>query len=257
MQLRLHKFRPQLKQVVGLASVAMATTIFISPLLLFIAPTSSSGSTQADSEPPSQRLAVLTSTPTPTIESPPEPTPEPTATPTPTPPPLTWRDNPQHCDTATQWIAKDPPFVCIDKFSQPTKQPSKVATTKRVASAAINYGGAYTSLPGVAAALLAPYISGGTSLAGFDCSGLTQYLSRLRGYNVPRTASGQINALRHISMAEARAGDIIGFNYGHVGMYLGGGKVIHALNPSQGVRITTMDDAIAFNGFVTALAVGH
>lgn len=177
------------------------------------------------------------------------------ATPIPTPV-ITWHSNPQHC-TDNQWIAAEAPFSCIDKYSQApnaTQQTNTPQTVKVGSTKSVNVT-AYTLLSGVDAAIHVPYVYGGTTLAGFDCSGLTQWLSSLRGHTIPRTTAGQIAALTHISRDEALAGDIVAFNYGHVGMYLGGNKVIHALNPSQGIQIADLDSAIRYNGFLSMLAV--
>lgn len=112
-------------------------------------------------------------------------------------------------------------------------------------------------VPGLDQALRAPYVYGGTSLAGFDCSGLTQWLAARRGISIPRTTYQQIAALRHIPLDQAQPGDVVAFNANHVGTYIGGGNVIQALNPTQGILITTVQSGIAYNGYLATLAVGH
>ncbi len=112
-------------------------------------------------------------------------------------------------------------------------------------------------VPGLEQVVGRPYVWGGTTPAGFDCSGLTQWLAAQRGIAIPRTSQEQIASLRRIPLAESLPGDIIAFNYGHVGTFIGGGKVVQALNPAQGVMITTVQDGITYNGFLTVLAVGH
>ncbi len=215
MKLRLDRLRPDKMTVTRLVCVASL------PLMIFASPYSQAEEPQLDSEPPSQHIAAVTTpTPTPTIEPSPTPTPEPTPEPT------------------------------VVPTMAPTPRPTVVKHQTPVAA-----GGPYTHLPGVDLALSAPYVYGGTSLLGFDCSGLTQWLSLQRGKVVPRSSASQIGSLPHIPLDQAVAGDIIAFNYGHVGMYLGGGMVVHALNPSQGVKITTLADGIKYNGFLTVLAV--
>ena len=76
-----------------------------------------------------------------------------------------------------------------------------------------------------------PYVSGGASPSGFDCSGFTQYVFAQIGVSLPRTSSAQRNAGYVVSASEARAGDLI-WAPGHVGIYLGNGQHIAARNYS-------------------------
>ncbi|MEU7814072.1 C40 family peptidase [Pseudonocardia sp. NPDC049154] len=75
-----------------------------------------------------------------------------------------------------------------------------------------------------------PYVWGGTSRAGLDCSGLTYLVLRAHGYNPPRTAATQANWTTRISAAQARPGDLVFENYPatHVGIYIGNGRMIDA-----------------------------
>lgn len=162
--------------------------------------------------------------------------------------PVTWQDNPQGCDQNTQWIAAEEPFYCINKpikveiVQKPIAQKTVQATKP---SGSLSF---YTSKP---------YVYGAAGPNSFDCSGLTQYFSRQRGISIPRSSTAQIAALRHISASEARYGDVIAFNNHHVGLYLGNGMVLHALNPAQGIQVMTIAEAIRYNGFISYLAVGH
>jgi peptidoglycan DL-endopeptidase CwlO len=69
-----------------------------------------------------------------------------------------------------------------------------------------------------------PYLYGGTTPAGFDCSGFTQYVYAQVGIHLPRTSSAQRAATRRISRSEAVPGDLV-FMPGHVGIYAGGGMM--------------------------------
>jgi cell wall-associated NlpC family hydrolase len=70
-----------------------------------------------------------------------------------------------------------------------------------------------------------PYVYGGTTPRGFDCSGFTGHVYRQLGISLPRTANEQMKATRQISRSEARAGDLVFFVSGgrayHNGIYAG------------------------------------
>ncbi len=84
-----------------------------------------------------------------------------------------------------------------------------------------------------------PYVYGGTTMSGTDCSGFTQSLYRSIGVEIPRRASRQAVAARHVSRGNLRAGDLVFFNtsgpgISHVGIYLGDNYFAHAA-ASRGV----------------------
>ncbi|SKC38769.1 C40 family peptidase [Krasilnikoviella flava] len=75
-----------------------------------------------------------------------------------------------------------------------------------------------------------PYVVGGASPSGFDCSGLTSYVYGQLGIDLPRTSSDQRYAGRQISASELQPGDLI-WSPGHIGIYAGDGMVVEASRP--------------------------
>lgn len=89
-----------------------------------------------------------------------------------------------------------------------------------------------------------PYVFGGTSPYGFDCSGFTSYVFAQSGIYIPRTADGQYYASRRISSSSLRPGDLVFFTTyapgaSHCGIYVGNGQFIHA-SSSQGVTVSSV-----------------
>lgn len=84
-----------------------------------------------------------------------------------------------------------------------------------------------------------PYVSGGTSLTnGADCSGFTYAVYQAFGYSIPRTSTAQRSVGRGVTYAEAQPGDIICYA-GHVALYIGGGRIVHASTPATGIKYGT------------------
>ena len=93
-----------------------------------------------------------------------------------------------------------------------------------------------------------PYVYGGTSLTGgTDCSGFVQSIYSHFGYSISRTSSSQSqSAGSEVSMGNLKAGDLIFYRnssggVGHVALYIGGGRVVHASNPRDGIKVSNYD----------------
>ena len=83
-----------------------------------------------------------------------------------------------------------------------------------------------------------PYVPGGTSLTnGADCSGFTMSVFRQFGINLPRNSYAQSQVGTAVSYDQARAGDIIYYG-GHVGIYMGDGRIVHASTQKTGIKIS-------------------
>jgi cell wall-associated NlpC family hydrolase len=90
-----------------------------------------------------------------------------------------------------------------------------------------------------------PYVFGGTSTSGFDCSGFVQHVFAMLGVGLPRTADAQYDVGRP-AVGGPRPGDLVFFDtYGgvsHVGIYLGKGQFVHA-SSSHGVMVSHLSDS--------------
>lgn len=139
----------------------------------------------------------------------------------------------------------------------PANQPAKQSNGKKTNSSS----GSSTSLTDQIVAyakkyLGYPYVYGGKSPSGFDCSGFMYYVYGHFGYKLNRGATSQLQNGRKVSKSELRPGDLVFFGSGstanHVGMYIGGGNFIHAENSGTGVVISSLVEGYYVGRYLTA-----
>lgn len=115
-----------------------------------------------------------------------------------------------------------------------------------------------SSVAGYAASFvgLVPYVWGGTTPAGWDCSGFTQYVFAQFGVSLPHYSGSQANCGMYVdSLANAQPGDLLA-NGTHAAIYIGGGMVVNALNPYQGTQICSVSGAFGGAGYSIRRIVG-
>lgn len=105
-----------------------------------------------------------------------------------------------------------------------------------------------------------PYIWGGTTPKGFDCSGFVQYVYNKNGYSITRTTYTQwANDGVRVSRSDLRPGDLVYFGYGnspsHVGLYIGNGKMIHSPRTGDVIKYSTIESGYYNNCYLGALRI--
>ena len=103
------------------------------------------------------------------------------------------------------------------------------------------------------------YSWGGNGPKGYDCSGFTTAAFAQSGKSLPRTASAQYGAAKqYVSLNNLQPGDLVFFQntytwgLSHVGIYIGGGNMIHAENPGTGVVISSVYSSYYSNHYYSA-----
>ena len=105
-----------------------------------------------------------------------------------------------------------------------------------------------------------PYVNGGSTPSGFDCSGFVQYVFRQHGAALPREVRDQYRAGRRVDVNEVRPGDLVFFQTvsrgaSHVGVAIGNGQFVHAPSSRGVVRVERYDGAYWSSRFVGARRV--
>ena len=116
--------------------------------------------------------------------------------------------------------------------------PAPATTDSPTGAPSSQYGG----VVGIAMQYLGtPYVWGGSSPSGFDCSGFVMYVFSRVGVSLPRTVSTQYAVGVAVSRSELQPGDIVFFNgLGHDGIYIGGNQFIHSPHTGDVVKISAM-----------------
>lgn len=127
----------------------------------------------------------------------------------------------------------------------------------------------FTQNPGQAVAARAralagaPYRYGGADpQGGFDCSGLVYHVYKSFGIDAPRTTGGLVKAGRWVKRAELAPGDLVFFITDkkgglHVGIYLGGGRFVHAPSTGKKVRVSRLGNPYYHARYHTARRLGY
>ena len=119
-----------------------------------------------------------------------------------------------------------------------TSEPTTSAPTVLPAAPAAKYGG----VVGIAMQYLGiPYVYGGASPSGFDCSGFIMYVYAQVGVSLPHNAAAQYGYGTPVDRSQLQPGDLVFFNgLGHAGIYVGGGSFIHSPHTGDVVKISSM-----------------
>lgn len=135
---------------------------------------------------------------------------------------------------------------------QVAQVPSQQASRGSSSSDGVDLVSQALSLQGV------PYVFGGSSRNGFDCSGFTQYVFNGSGISLPRTSYSQFGVGSSVSKNQLQPGDLVFFTTyskgaSHVGIYVGGGNFVHASD--NGVRTTSLSESYYANRYLGARRV--
>lgn len=121
---------------------------------------------------------------------------------------------------------------------------------RATASSGGGYTGSVPSVSGKAGSAVSyaygaigkPYVWGAEGPGGYDCSGLTLAAWRTAGKSLPHNAAMQWNAVTKISRSQLRPGDLVFYSgLGHVGLYVGSNKIIHAPTFGENVKLASVD----------------
>lgn len=138
-------------------------------------------------------------------------------------------------------------YISADYVTVTSGQASDSAVSKP--SNSVSYNGTSAKRKAVieyaAQFLGTPYVYGGSTPSGFDCSGFTSYVFANTVGSIPRVAQAQFDATTRVSMSELKPGDLVFFgssasSISHVGIYVGDGKFIHSPHTGDVVKYDSL-----------------
>ena len=150
-------------------------------------------------------------------------------------------------ETLDGWYQIEEGYISSDYVAQvDASVAASSGTGSQIAQYALQYVGS-------------PYVYGGSSPSGFDCSGFTTYVMKHFGYSVNRTASGQMDNGTAVDRSQLQPGDLVFFNSGnsskratHVGIYTGNGQFVHASTSTTGVIVSDLNSSYYSRTYVGA-----
>jgi cell wall-associated NlpC family hydrolase len=161
------------------------------------------------------------------------------AVPTTTPPAQTQPAGPAPAPAAPAQTAPAAPATTADTTTQPAPPPAAPAPPPAAPAAAGHPQAAQTALGYVGV----PYRWGGSTPAGFDCSGLVSYVYARLGVQLPHYAAAQYGYGSSVARDQLQPGDLVFFdNLAHVGIYIGGDEFVDAPHTGTVVRIDSLSD---------------
>ncbi|MGN1386224.1 MAG: NlpC/P60 family protein [Bacillus sp. (in: firmicutes)] len=144
--------------------------------------------------------------------------------------------------TSTETTTSAPAAATTTTASSSSNSSSSTETSKSESSSSSSISASASAIIAEAKKYLGtPYVWGGTTPSGFDCSGFTSYVYKKAGISLPRTSRAQQNYGTQVSLSNVQPGDLVfmGKPAYHVGIYIGGGQYIHAPQTGDVVKIST------------------
>lgn len=133
-------------------------------------------------------------------------------------------------------IGAQPPSVTVASRGN-----SRTAGTNGSAGGMVDFAKEYIGVP---------YLYGGSTPKGFDCSGFTKYVVDHFGVSLPRSSADQFEVGVSVSRSELQTGDLVFYTasatssrISHVGLYIGNGQFIHATQPGDTVKVSNLSDS--------------